>query len=90
MACEYMHLSIILYYFRSVAEHLKNGETVAAELFQTVTILFSDIVGFTALSLGSTPLEVVNLLNDLYSRFDDIIDLHDVYKVPENFSELTL
>ncbi|XP_013387800.1 uncharacterized protein LOC106156906 [Lingula anatina] len=66
---------------KAVAETLKKNEEVTAEFYESVTIFFSDIVGFTDISASSSPFQVVQMLNSLYSSFDERIGRYDVYKV---------
>lgn len=51
------------------------------EFFDDVTVFFSDIVSFTQISAAGTPLDVVRMLNMIYTVFDDVCSRHDVYKV---------
>ncbi|XP_055357687.1 uncharacterized protein LOC129602635 [Paramacrobiotus metropolitanus] len=66
---------------RQVAEKIKSGQPVYPESYDQVTVFFSDIVQFTDFSASSTPLQVVDTLNKLYTIMDKRIEAYDVYKV---------
>uniref|UniRef100_A0A0N5B223 Guanylate cyclase n=1 Tax=Strongyloides papillosus TaxID=174720 RepID=A0A0N5B223_STREA len=66
---------------KAVVEKLKSGQPIAPEHFDSVTIFFSDVVSFTVLASKCSALQVVNLMNGLYTIFDSVINAHDVYKV---------
>ena len=66
---------------RKVAEQLKRDPHAIAELHGEVTIVFADIVDFTPLSLRLHPLELVRLLNDIFSAFDELAARYGVEKI---------
>uniref|UniRef100_A0A8D2LBK1 guanylate cyclase n=1 Tax=Varanus komodoensis TaxID=61221 RepID=A0A8D2LBK1_VARKO len=66
---------------KSVARQLRKHKHVEAENYDQVTIFFSDVVGFTAIAASCTPLQVVEMLNNLYVCFDTRIESYEVYKV---------
>jgi class 3 adenylate cyclase len=65
----------------SIAERLKQDTSAIAEHFDDVTILFADLVGFTPLSSRIKPAELVNLLNEIFSTFDELTEKHGLEKI---------
>ncbi len=66
---------------RPVIGRLNSGETMIADRFDDVTVLFSDLVGFTEMSSRLTPTRIVTLLNQLFSEFDEIARARGVEKI---------
>jgi class 3 adenylate cyclase len=64
-----------------IAQRLKNGSGVIADHFESVSVLFSDIVGFTPLSESLSADEMVEWLNEVYSAIDLLTQEHDVEKI---------
>lgn len=65
----------------TIADRLRSGEDSIAEGYAETTVLFADIVGFTDISQRITPTRLVRLLNELFSVFDDLADLHGLEKI---------
>ncbi|MEG5041053.1 MULTISPECIES: adenylate/guanylate cyclase domain-containing protein [unclassified Microcoleus] len=66
---------------KAIAERLKQNETTIAEYFPEVTVLFADIVGFTALSAVMNPIDLVEILNKIFSGFDLLCERHGLEKI---------
>lgn len=64
-----------------VAERLKEEPQVIADSYDDVTILFADIVDFSTLSRALSPRQLINLLNELFSLFDQLAEQHGVEKI---------
>jgi len=65
----------------AILEKLKNKEEPIAERFDSASVFFADIMGFTSLSEKLSPVELVNLLDKLFSLFDGLVIKHNVEKI---------
>lgn len=65
----------------SVADRLKTNPGVIADEFKDATILFADLVDFTRLSEKLSAEEVISLLNNIFSTFDDLADKYSLEKI---------
>jgi guanylate cyclase len=66
---------------RSIAERLKVSHGVIAERRDEVSVLFADIAGFTPAAEGLGPEEIVDLLDEIFSTFDDLVARHGLEKI---------
>jgi class 3 adenylate cyclase len=65
----------------AIAKRLKQGEKNIAESASNVTVLFSDLTGFSKLSDSLTAYEIVSILNDLFTSFDETADRYGMEKI---------
>ena len=65
----------------SVIKRLKEGQHLIADEHDEVTVVFSDIVSFTSMSSQVSTWQVVGLLDELFTKLDELTDKHGVYKV---------
>lgn len=66
---------------RPIADILKDRPQTIAERFDAVSILFADVVGYTPLSEAVDAEEMVNLLNEIYTHFDNVIERYGLEKI---------
>src|SRR6185436_8644589 len=64
-----------------IAEKLKKQTGIIAERFDDVSVLFADLVGFTPLSARMSPTQLLELLNGIFSGFDELADRHGLEKI---------
>mmetsp|Transcript_35367 Transcript_35367/g.88457 ORF Transcript_35367/g.88457 Transcript_35367/m.88457 type:complete len:1558 (-) Transcript_35367:178-4851(-) len=65
----------------TIIDRLESGQNLIADHHNSVTVLFSDIIGFTELSQNCSTSALMLMLNELFSAFDEALDRHGVHKV---------
>jgi PAS domain S-box-containing protein len=66
---------------KPIAQRLKEGQMVIADSFSEVSVLFADLVGFTDFSSKKTPTELVQIINLIFSKFDQLSQQHGLEKI---------
>ena len=66
---------------KEIAAILKNESRTIADQYEEASVLFADMVGFTPLSAQLPPVEMVELLNEVFSYFDSLLDKYQVEKI---------
>jgi adenylate cyclase len=64
-----------------IAQRLKQEPITIADSFEEVTVLFADLVGFTEFSAQTSPRELVDILNIVFSEFDRLAERHGLEKI---------
>jgi adenylate cyclase len=64
-----------------IAEILKNEERTIADHFPGASILFADMVGFTPMTASMAPAAMVELLNEVFTYFDGLVDKYGLEKI---------
>lgn len=65
----------------SVAIKLKNNDFDTAKDHEAVTIMFADMVNFTQISADMTATSLISLLNEVFTRFDDLTEKYSIEKI---------
>ncbi|MEM1300907.1 MAG: adenylate/guanylate cyclase domain-containing protein [Pseudomonadota bacterium] len=65
----------------SIAGRMKDGEELIADRFDDSAVLFADICGFTAMSASMDPADLVEVLDEIFKRFDLIVAELDLEKI---------
>jgi guanylate cyclase len=66
---------------KEISEALKAEQKTIADHYDAASILFADVVEFTPMAATMTPLELVTLLNEVFQRFDELVEQYDLEKI---------
>jgi guanylate cyclase len=66
---------------KEIAAILKNEQRTIADQYEEASVLFADMVNFTPMSAEMSPVEMVNLLNEIFSHFDSLVEKYGLEKI---------